>query len=97
MARLAAVVVTGDQGFVTTRELVLGPMPVAVPNTCPKWTATGYDRTMIDVRLERVEALEFLAMTLAHLNHSGGHLSPRVATLISIRDNLAQALREEPQ
>lgn len=52
---------------------------------------------MIDISLHRVEALELLAMTLAHLNHAeaAADLSPRVATLMSVRDKLAQGLREE--
>jgi hypothetical protein len=60
-------------------------------------TMTGYDGTMVEIRVRRVEALELLAMTLAHLNHAEarGDLSPRVATLMSVRDKLAQALREE--
>lgn len=53
---------------------------------------------MVSVDLERVEALELLAMTLAHLNdaESGGEVSPRVPLLMTIRDKLAVALREVP-
>ncbi len=52
---------------------------------------------MVNIGLERVEALELLGMTLAHLNHAEAtrDLSPRVATLMSVRDKLALALREE--
>lgn len=50
------------------------------------------------VELERVEALELLGMTLAHLNvaDTRADVLPRVALLMSIRDKLAIALREEP-
>jgi hypothetical protein len=53
---------------------------------------------VITVELERVEALEMLGMTLAHLNvaESRVDLSPRVPLLMAIRDKLAVALREEP-
>ena len=49
------------------------------------------------VDLERVEALELLGMTLAHLRvaESTVDLSPRVPLLMAIRDNIALALREE--
>ncbi len=44
-----------------------------------------------------IEALEMLAMVLAHLNvaEARADLSPRVPMLIAIRDKLAQGLREE--
>jgi hypothetical protein len=50
----------------------------------------------VNVEFERVEALELLAMTLAHLNHveAHGEISTRVP-LLTIRDKLALALREE--
>jgi hypothetical protein len=53
---------------------------------------------MVTVAFERVEALELLAMTLAHLNdaEARGEVSPRVPLLMAIRDKLAVALREEP-
>jgi hypothetical protein len=53
---------------------------------------------VVVVELERVEALELLAMTLAHLNdaEARGEVSPRVPLLMSIRDRIALALREEP-
>lgn len=52
---------------------------------------------MVRIGLERVEALELLAMTLAHLNdaESRGEVSPRVPLLMAVRDKLAIALREE--
>lgn len=52
---------------------------------------------VIRVELERVEALELLGMTLAHLNHAelSAETSPRVALLMAIRDKLALGLREE--
>lgn len=53
---------------------------------------------MVSVEFERVEALELLGMTLAHMNNAEarGEVSPRVALLMAIRDKLALALREEP-
>jgi hypothetical protein len=52
---------------------------------------------MVEVTFERVEALELLGLTLAHLNdaESRADLSPRVPPLLSIRDELARGLREE--
>lgn len=49
------------------------------------------------IELERVEVLELLGMTLAHLNLAEVRTdaTPRVALLMSIRDKLALALREE--
>jgi hypothetical protein len=51
-----------------------------------------------NVELERVEALELLAMVLAHLNDAEARreMSARVPLLLSIRDKLAASLREEP-
>ena len=53
---------------------------------------------MVSTEFERVEALELLGMTLAHLNdvEARGEVSPRVPLLMAIRDKLAVALREEP-
>ena len=53
---------------------------------------------MVHLELERVEALELLGMTLAHLHdaEARGEISPRVPLLFSIRDKLAASLREEP-
>ena len=50
---------------------------------------------MVRIELERVEALELLGMVLAHLNdaEATGDVSPRIATLMSIRDKLATGLR----
>lgn len=52
---------------------------------------------MVRVELERIEVLELLGMTLAHLHHAESHneVSPRVPLLMAIRDKLAAALREE--
>ncbi len=52
---------------------------------------------VVKIELERVEALELLGMTLAHLNvsESRSDMTPRVALLMSIREKLALALREE--
>jgi hypothetical protein len=52
---------------------------------------------VIRVEFERIEALELLGMTLAHLHDAEvrGEMSPRVPLLLAIRDRLATALREE--
>jgi len=52
---------------------------------------------MVRLELERIEALELLGMTLAHLNiaEAGSEISPRVRLLMAVRDKLAAALREE--
>lgn len=52
---------------------------------------------MVRVELERVEVLELLGMTLAHLNVAEARveMSPRVPLLMAIRDKLARALQEE--
>jgi hypothetical protein len=52
---------------------------------------------MVHVELERVEALELLGMTLAHLNEAEARIevSVRVPMLMAIRDKLAASLREE--
>ena len=52
---------------------------------------------MLRIELERVEALELLGMTLAHLNdaEARAEVSPRVPLLMAIRDKFAHALREE--
>ena len=52
---------------------------------------------MVRVELERIETLELLGMVVAHLNHAeaSGDLSPRVPTLMVIRDKLTDGLREE--
>jgi hypothetical protein len=51
---------------------------------------------VIRVEFERVEALELLGMTLAHLNdaEARAEMSPRVPLLMAIRDKLAHAIRE---
>jgi hypothetical protein len=52
---------------------------------------------VVRVELERVEALELLGMTLAHLNVAEARveMSPRVPLLMAIRDKLALALQGE--
>jgi hypothetical protein len=52
---------------------------------------------VVRVELERVEALELLGITLAHLNVAEARLemSPRIPLLMAIRDKLAIALQEE--
>ena len=52
---------------------------------------------MVSVEFERVEALELLGMTLAHLSdaEASREFSARVPLLLAIRDKLAVALREE--
>ena len=51
---------------------------------------------VITVVLERVEVLELLGMTLAHLNlaEARAEMSPRVPMLMAIRDKLARSLQE---
>jgi hypothetical protein len=52
---------------------------------------------VVGIELERIETLELLGMTLAHLNDAEARVevSPRVPLLMAIRDKLALALREE--
>lgn len=52
---------------------------------------------VVRVEFGRIEGLELLAMALAHLNDAEARadLSPRVPLLMSVRDKLARALREE--
>lgn len=52
---------------------------------------------VVTVELERVEILELLGMTLAHLNVAKARveMTPRVPLLMAIRDKLAVALQEE--
>jgi len=52
---------------------------------------------VVNIELERIEALELLGMTLAHLNDAEARadMSPRVPLLMTIRDKLARGLREE--
>jgi hypothetical protein len=52
---------------------------------------------VVRAEFERVEALELLGMTLAHLNDAEARfdISPRVPLLMASRDKLALALREE--
>ena len=59
--------------------------------------ASGILGPMVRIELERIEALEMLGMTLAHLNDAEARadISPRAPLLMAIRDKLALALREE--
>lgn len=52
---------------------------------------------MVRVELERIEALELMGMVVAHLNvdETAAEPTPRLATLLSIRDKLAAGLQEE--
>ena len=52
---------------------------------------------VVTVELQRVEALELLGLTLAHLNVAEVRveMTPRVPLLMAIRDKLALALQEE--
>ncbi len=52
---------------------------------------------VIRVELERIEALELLGMTLAHLNdaEARAQTSPRVPLMMTIPDKFAPGLREE--
>jgi hypothetical protein len=52
---------------------------------------------VVRVEIKRVEALELLGMTLAHLNVAEARvdMSPRVPLLMAIRDKLALALQED--
>ncbi len=63
----------------------------------PSRARDGYYRTMVTVQLERIEALELLGLTLAHLTvaEARADLSPRIPLLMTIRDKIAVALRED--
>jgi len=52
---------------------------------------------MVRVELDRIEALELMGMVVAHLNvaETSAEVTPRLATLLSIRDKLAAGLRED--
>ena len=52
---------------------------------------------MVRIEPARIEALELLAMTLAHLNVAEARtdMTPRVPLLMGLRDKLALALLEE--
>jgi hypothetical protein len=54
---------------------------------------------VVRIELARVEALDLLAMTLAHLNvaEARADMTPRVPMLMGLRDKLAFALREETE
>jgi hypothetical protein len=63
----------------------------------PTGPVPGTIGPMVSIELERIEALELLGMTLAHLNdaETRAEVSLRVPLLMAIRDKLALALREE--
>jgi hypothetical protein len=52
---------------------------------------------VVRIELARLEALELLAMTLAHLNvaEARADMTPRVPMLMGLRERLALALQEE--
>lgn len=52
---------------------------------------------MPSIELQRVEVLEVLGMTLAHLNvaEAAREVSPRAPLLLGIRDKLVVALQED--
>ena len=68
--------------------------PTPVVHLAPALATIG---PVVRVELARVEALELLAMTLAHIKiaEAADEVSPRVPLLMAIRDKLAVALREE--
>jgi hypothetical protein len=72
---------------------IAAPLKSVVPNG--PWMAKL--RPVVKIELERIEALELLAMTLAHLNdaEARAEMSPRVPLLMTVRDKLARGLREE--
>ena len=80
------------------RRVAVGALPSKPagdgPERATRWAMMG---PMVHMALERVEALELLGMTLAHLNiaEASGEMSPRVPLLMAVRDKLAAALREE--
>ena len=84
----------GATGIAIADGIAVGGTPVAVPSGPLMATMAP----MVTVELERVEALELLAMTLAHLNHAEarGEMSPQVPLLMTIRDRIALALQERP-
>ena len=52
---------------------------------------------VISIELERIEVLELLGLVLAHLNdaEAEGDVTPRIATLLSVRYKLATGLRNQ--
>ena len=81
------------------RDGLVGSITFGGPNACqavrpgPAMAILG---PVITVELERVEVLELLGMTLAHLNlaEARAEMSPRVPMLMAIRDKLARSLEE---
>jgi hypothetical protein len=70
---------------------------VYCPNVVQSGPVMAIIGPVVRAEFERIEALELLGMTLAHLNiaETSGEMSPRVSLLIAIRDKLAAALSEE--
>jgi hypothetical protein len=81
---------SGADGRVFWRSFLVAP----AARNAPLVATMG---PVVRMELERVEALELLGMTLAHLNDAEvrAEMSPRVALLMAIRDKLALGLREE--
>lgn len=63
----------------------------------PNRTRPGWNRTVVQVEFERIEALHVLALATSHLNvaERRGDMSPQVPLVMSIRDKLSQALEED--
>lgn len=83
----------GDEAVADTHPVETNIVAEVVPKGPPPATM----EPVVRVEFERVEALELLGMTLAHLNaaENSAELSPRIPLLMTIRDKLAYALREE--
>lgn len=83
------------EGSVLSKSSVLRTVRRTLVQTGPLPDTLG---PVMSIEFERVEALELLAMTLAHLNDAEARreVSTRVPLLLTIRDKLALALREEP-
>jgi len=82
----------GEEGEGGLRVICAFAWPVA--RIAPPVATMG---PVVRIEFERVEALELLGMTLAHLKdaEARAEMSPRVALLMAIRDKLALGLREE--
>ncbi len=74
-----------------------GAHSLTTTTLAPKGPPVAIIGPVIRVELERIEALELLGMTLAHLNDAEAkpETSPRVPLLMAIRDKLGLGLREE--
>jgi hypothetical protein len=69
----------------------------ANPGMARKGPSLATIEPVVMLDLERIEVLELLAMTLAHLNiaENRSELSPRVPLLMGVREKLALALQED--